>query len=159
MSPEFVTICEDAARRLADAQRATPYPSEVYVWAVFTNADRDGWIHIGPDRPDGLKLAQYEIVRPRGFSGWSMVPFSNQRAQLLSALSHVPILPLERVGTPAPANPFAAAALANANGANLAAIDRHARERQARRDSQPMAAGGLFDEVRRATVDLFSPET
>jgi hypothetical protein len=43
----------------------------------------------------------------------------------------------------------------NRHGQQLADLERVRREREARRDMQPMEAGGLFDDVRRATRDLF----
>lgn len=52
-------------------------------------------------------------------------------------------------------DPFAQADDENAQRAKAEALARLERDRGARRDNQPPPAGGLFDEVRRSTRDLF----
>lgn len=54
-------------------------------------------------------------------------------------------------------NVFAEAEANNARKAAAERLERERRARDARRDHQPLAEGGLFDEVRRATADLFNP--
>lgn len=46
----------------------------------------------------------------------------------------------------------------NAAGAQRHALESLSRERAARRSAEPLPEGGLFDEVRRNTRDLFNPE-
>lgn len=53
------------------------------------------------------------------------------------------------------ADPFEEADTANAAGARRAALERVKAQRAAKRDNQPLPEGGLFDEVRRNTQELF----
>lgn len=58
---------------------------------------------------------------------------------------------LERQGV----DPLAAADLANARHQARHDLAQHQARRAARRDLQPMPEGGLFDDVRRHTQELF----
>lgn len=53
------------------------------------------------------------------------------------------------------ADPFEAADRANEAQAKAAALERARRDRESRREMQPLAPGGLFDECRRGEQDLF----
>lgn len=64
---------------------------------------------------------------------------------------------VRRVSGPAPRlDPFAEADTENQAQARAAELERHKRQRAARRDNQPPAEGGLFDETRRGEQDLWS---
>lgn len=64
---------------------------------------------------------------------------------------------VRRAHGPAPRlDPFAAADLENQAQANAHELAAHERQRAARRDHQPPAEGGLFDECRRGEQDLWS---
>lgn len=53
-------------------------------------------------------------------------------------------------------DPFAEAQAENAARARRDALERMRRERDGRRGHAPLPEGGLFDEVRRTTRDLFT---
>ena len=92
MSQTYEAMITDASKRLAAILRANP-PAQIFVFAVFTDEARDGWIHIGADYPAGVPASGLECVRPQGYMRWESTPYSQQIGALREALRRSPILP------------------------------------------------------------------
>lgn len=151
MTAEYNAFIRAEAPKVRDAMRAGAdrgAPVDVFVWAVFTTAERDGYLHAGADYP-AEPIGSFELVRPGpGYRSWGAVPYSAVESALWHALRSVPILPIPR-------DAFSAADAANADGAKVAALDSLERQRRARRAAEPMPAGGLFDITTRDQKELF----
>lgn len=101
---------------------------------------------------------QWRAVRNPCTAGIVRYPTSGEaEAAAKAALEALEALEAdERAGTePAHLSAFELAEIANAKGAKRAQLEALQRQRSTRLGNAPMPEGGLFDEVRRNTMELF----
>lgn len=88
-------IYRDMIRKAADdlARHLRENPNGfATVFALHTTAQRNGRLIVCEDAP--ADAWPFEVVRPRNYHRWGMVPFSAQYAVLYEACQNVPILPI-----------------------------------------------------------------
>lgn len=88
----YETIISDAA---ADLARRLRQGQDVNLWAIATNAERNGSIYIGTDCPEfGARLIRPSDNGASTYARWSAVPYSAQPDILWRACRRDPILPI-----------------------------------------------------------------
>jgi hypothetical protein len=89
----YDNIIRDCAARLENIMQKSPNAgSDICVWAIPTDATRNGYLHIGTTTPEDCPLAP--IVRhPRG-SAWHFIPYSDYYSLLWDACRSMPIMPI-----------------------------------------------------------------